>query len=199
MGRRVLLVDADLRRPALHRALRVPNEIGLADVLGPSHMDLVTTARRLDHWLAVVPAGAKPANPGALLGSRQVKMLLPLVCEQAEVTLFDSAPVVAVSDDLHLASLVDGVVLVVRSGATHRRALTRAKARLDKANARVLGVVVNGLSPRETRRYYADYAAYVSHPGSDESQTPLLRFWPFRRGTPRIRSQSRNRRQRREP
>jgi Mrp family chromosome partitioning ATPase len=122
-------------------------------------------------------------------------MLLPVVCEQAEVILFDSAPVVAVSDDLHLASLVDGVVLVVRSGVTRRRALTRAKARLDRANARVLGVVVNGLSPRETRRYYADYAAYVSRPGVDESHAARRR-WPF--GLHR-RSPSRNRRQRREP
>jgi capsular exopolysaccharide synthesis family protein len=172
MGRRVLLVDADLRRPALHRALRVPNEIGLSDILGPSRMDLVATARRLDDWLAVVPAGAKPTNPGAVLGSKQVKTLLPLVREQAEVTLFDSAPIMAVSDGLRLASLVDGVVLVVRSGVTRRRSLNRTKARLDKANAKVLGVVVNGLSPRETRRYYADYAAYVSGPASNGSHAP---------------------------
>lgn len=182
MGRRVLLLDADLRRPALHRALRIPNEIGLADVLGAARMDLAEVARRLDEWLLVVPAGAKPTNPGALLGSRQVKTLLTAVRELAEVAIFDSPPVMAVSDDLHLASLVDGVVLVVRSGVTQRRSLARTKARLDKANARVVGVVVNGLSPRETRRHYADYAAYVSHPASEVDDKPRRRFWSLRRG-----------------
>jgi succinoglycan biosynthesis transport protein ExoP len=183
MGRRVLLLDADLRRPALHRALRVPNEIGLSDVLGPARMDLLQASRRLDDWLAVIPAGARPTNPGALLGSRQVKILLTLAREHAEVALFDSAPVMAVSDNLHLASLVDGVVLVVRSGVTLRRGLARAKARLDKANARVVGVVVNGLSPREARRHYAGYTAYVSGPTSEKRNKPRHRFWSFRRPT----------------
>ena len=145
-------------------------------------------ARRLDDWLVVVPAGARPANPGALLGSKQVKMLLSLAREQAEVALFDSPPVMAVSDNLQLASLVDGVVIVVRSGVTLRRNLTRAKARLEKANARVVGVVVNGLSPREARRYYAAYTAYVSGPAPGASskprrRKPRRRFWSMRRGS----------------
>ena len=88
----------------------------------------------------------------------------------------------AVSDDLHLASLVDGVILVVRSGVTQRRSLTRAKARLDKVNARMVGVVVNGLSPREARRHYAAYTAYVSGPAPRRERQARRRLWSFRRG-----------------
>lgn len=179
MGKRVMLFDADLRRPALHRALQLANEVGLSDILGPDRMDLQEVARRLDDSLIVIPAGATPTNPGALLGSKLLKTLLDLVREQADIVLFDSAPIMAVSDDLPLASLVDGVILVVRSGVTQRRSLARTKARLERVNATIVGVVVNGLSPRETRRHYAAYTAYVST--SDARAKPRRRFWSFRR------------------
>jgi capsular exopolysaccharide synthesis family protein len=175
MGRRVMLVDADLRRPALHRALRLSNEIGLSDVLGPARIELAEVARRLDDWLVVVPAGAPPANPGALLGSKQLRALLTTTRDQADVVLFDSAPILAVADDLPLAAVVDGVILVVRSGVTQRRSLLRATARLAKVNAPIVGVVVNGLSPREARRHYAAYTAYVSAP--PERDKPRRRLW----------------------
>jgi capsular exopolysaccharide synthesis family protein len=181
MGRRVMLIDADLRRPALHRTLQLSNEVGLSDVLGPVRMDLPEVARRLDDWLVVIPAGAPPANPGALLGSKQLKTLLATAREQADVVLFDSAPILAVADDLPLAALVDGVILVVRSGVTQRRSLARATARLAKVNAPIVGVVVNGLSPREVRRHYAAYTAYVSAPA--EHGKPRRRLWSLRRSS----------------
>jgi succinoglycan biosynthesis transport protein ExoP len=180
--RRVLLIDADLRRPALHRTLRMPNEVGLSDLLGPGQVSIEEAGRRLDDCLAVVTAGARPANPGAVLGSKQVKAILEIARARADMVLFDSAPVMAVSDNLHLASLVDGVVMVVRSGVTRRRSLARARTRLDKASARVVGVIVNGLSPRDARRYYAEYTTYVCRP-RDEAKggKRWRRFWPLKR------------------
>jgi Mrp family chromosome partitioning ATPase len=142
-------------------------------------MDIPEVARRLDDWLVVVPAGAPPDNPGALLASKQLKTLLTAVREQADVVLFDSAPILAVADGLPLASLVDGVILVVRSGVTQRRSLARATARLAKVSAPIMGVVVNGLSPREIRRHYAAYTAYVS--AAAEPGKPRQRFWSLRR------------------
>jgi succinoglycan biosynthesis transport protein ExoP len=180
--RRVLLIDADLRRPALHRALRMPNEVGLSDVLGPGEVGMEEASRHLDDCVAVVTAGARPENPGALLGSKQVKTLLQIARARADMVLFDSAPVMAVSDNLHLASLVDGVVMVVRSGVTQRRSLARARARLDKASARVVGVIVNGLSPRDARHYYSEYTAYVSRRQHDANRGKRwLGFWPLKR------------------
>jgi tyrosine-protein kinase Etk/Wzc len=161
-GRRVLLLDADLRRPAAHRALRVPNEPGLADVLRSPGIPLDEAIRNVEGGLAVVPAGGRHANPGALLRSPALAQVLEQARAEAELVLFDSAAVCAVSDDLHLAALVDGVVLVVRSGVTSRRSLALAKARLNAARAPLVGVIVNGLSRRETRRRFAEYAAYVA-------------------------------------
>jgi Mrp family chromosome partitioning ATPase len=80
---------------------------------------------------------------------------------RADLVLIDSPPVLAVSDNLSLASQADGILLVVRSGVTRRRNLVRAKTQLEKVRANVVGVIVNGLSARETRRYYSDYTQYV--------------------------------------
>jgi Mrp family chromosome partitioning ATPase len=87
---------------------------------------------------------------------------LDLLKDCADLVLFDSAPVLAVSDNLLLASLVDGVILVVRSGHTQRRDLIRAKQRLERAGARLLGVVINQVPQWETRRYYAQYGSYYA-------------------------------------
>jgi polysaccharide export outer membrane protein len=88
--------------------------------------------------------------------------LLAQARERADLVLIDSPPVLAVSDCLPLANQVDGVLLVTRFGTTPRQSLIRAKEVLEKVGARIVGVVINGLSPRETRRYYAEYNHYVN-------------------------------------
>ena len=159
-SRSVLLIDADLRRPSLHRALGIPNEPGLADML-KGDMPWPEGCRSLDGGLDVIPAGIQPENPGGLLSSARARTFLASARERADVVVLDSPPVLAVPDNLSLASQVDGTVLVVRSGHTQRRSLVRTKNQLDRVRARVLGVVINELSPRDTRRYYAEYSHYV--------------------------------------
>jgi succinoglycan biosynthesis transport protein ExoP len=161
-SRRLLLIDADLRRPVLHRALGMPNERGFADMLHEGEAAWAGGFREVAPGLDFLPAGIKPANPSALLSSRQVAQVLDLARQRADLVLIDSPPVLAGSDSLPLATLVDGVLLVVRAGVTQRRALVRAKQQLDKLGAPLVGVVVNGLSRRDTRRYYAAYESYVS-------------------------------------
>lgn len=163
-GRRVLLVDADLRRPSLHRAFELPNRTGLADLLR-GHAAWDDACRPVRDGLASIPSGIERANPNALLSSRRTAPVVQAATERADLVLIDSTPVLAVSDNHALSPLVDGVVLVVRSGRTRRRSLVRAKLHLERLHARVLGVVINGLSPRETRRYYPEYAGYVSGNG----------------------------------
>jgi capsular exopolysaccharide synthesis family protein len=160
-GRRVLVIDADLRRPALHRAFRVPNEGGLADMLqkGAAWPE---GFHRVAPGLELLPSGIKPHNPGSLLSSRHMTKLLEEARERADLVLIDSPPVLAMADALPLAAHVDGVLLVTRFGATQRRSVVRAKDALEKVGAHLVGVVVNGLSPRETRRHYAEYEQYVS-------------------------------------
>ena len=159
-GRRVLVIDADLRRPAMHRALGVPNEGGLADMLKKGEA-WPEGFHRVVAGLECLPSGIKPENPGSLLSSRHMTKLLEQARERADLVLIDSPPILAVSDCLALAAQVDGVLLIARFGVTQRRDLARATAQLEKVGARVVGVVRNGLSARETRRHYAEYNQYV--------------------------------------
>jgi capsular exopolysaccharide synthesis family protein len=177
LGRTLVLIDADLRRPSLHRALARPGTLGLVDVLsGGAAWE--QTAQVIRHGLVLVPAGVAGATahskPGVLLSAEKLRPFLDDAKGKGDVVLFDSAPVLAVADNLILASLVDGVVLVVRAGHTQRRDLVRAKGALEKAGGRILGVVLNQLSPRETRRYYGRYGAYYG-PSQDIALKPWWR------------------------
>lgn len=160
-GRRMLVIDADLRRPSLHRAFQIANEIGLVDVLRRGSEE-VEASRTVKDGFSFLPSGIEPTNPGALLNSRNMRRLMDVGRDRHDMIVIDSAPVLAVSDNLALSSQVDAIVLVVRSGVTKRRNLVRAKLQLDKVRAHLVGVVVNGLSPRDTKRYYAEYTHYVT-------------------------------------
>jgi polysaccharide biosynthesis transport protein len=160
-GRRMLVIDADLRRPSLHRCFQIANEIGLVDTLRRGSEE-VEANRTVKDGFSFLPSGIEPTNPGALLSSRNMRRLLEMGRERHDMIIIDSPPVLAVSDNMALSSQVDAIVLVVRSGVTRRRNLVRAKQQLDKVRARIVGVVVNGLSPRDTRRYYAEYTHYVT-------------------------------------
>jgi polysaccharide biosynthesis transport protein len=162
-GRRVIIIDADLRRPSLHRAAGVPNELGLSDAL-KGNPDWRKALRRVAPGLQLLTSGGRVQNPGSLLSSHEMKAVLEHTREIADVVLIDTPPVLAVSDCLPLTRQVDGVILVARFGATHRRSLVRTKQTLERVGARLVGAVINGLSPRETRRYYAEYEHYVGTP-----------------------------------
>ena len=187
LGRRLVVVDSDLRRPALHRALRSPAESGLVELLKANvSWDQVRQPIRED--FSLVPAGSRAAaSPGDLLSSDKIRKLLDLLKERADLVLFDSAPVLAVSDNLTLASMLDGVILVVRSGHTQRRDLIRAKEQLEKVGAPILGVVLNRVSPRASRRYYVRYADYY---GASDRLRPRKNPWNpqswWRRRRPRV-------------
>jgi capsular exopolysaccharide synthesis family protein len=160
---RLLLIDADLRRPSLHTALGVPNEAGLGEMLRDGD-GWVGGFREILPGLDFLPAGARSGQPGAALGSPNMARVIALAGERSDLVIIDSPPLLAGSDALPLTGLVDGVVLVVRSGVTQRTHLLRAKAQLEKVGARILGVVVNGLSPRDARLYYSAYHSYVGVP-----------------------------------
>jgi len=158
--RQLLIIDADLRRPALHKALGVPNEVGLADVLCGGTV-WPEAFRTLASGLDFMPAGTRRPNPSRLLSSKHTTTLLQEARDRADLVLIDAPPVLAVADCMPLCRQVDGVILVIRFGSTRRRSLQRAKDQLQKVGAHVVGVVINGLSRRETRHYYAEYTQYV--------------------------------------
>jgi succinoglycan biosynthesis transport protein ExoP len=187
-GRRVVLVDSDLRRPTLHRVIGAHAERGLVDLLrgGLAWEDV---RQEIQENLVFVPAGpVKAARAGALLNAEQSGVLLGVTTSHGDRVLFDSAPVLAVSDNLILASMVDAVILVARAGHTQRRELVEAKDKLERVGAKVVGIVLNGLPPRDTRHYYSRYGAYYS---SDVRFAPtkgprwLPAWWRSRQSTGR--------------
>jgi len=163
-GKRVILVDSDLRRPTLHKFFGLERERGLTTLLLEAEPDLNTALQPTEvAGLRVLVSGPLPPNPADLLGSPQMARLIKMLKERADLVLFDSPPALAVADASLLAARTSGVILVVDTGETRRDAVRRAKEALEKAEARMLGAVLN----RE-RRGGRGYGYYYYYYYSDE-------------------------------
>lgn len=153
-GKKVLLVDADLRRSMLHRVFDLPDRRGLTDLLladaAPDESCLLETDITN---LYLLPSGPLPPTPSELLGSERMSKLISRLCTLADVLLFDSPPVLAVTDAAVLASYTDGVLLVVESGRTPKEESRKALNSLQSVGARVLGTVLTRCKI-EGRDYY---------------------------------------------
>ena len=153
-GKRVLLIDADLRKPTVHYTFRTENHIGLSNVLTrqASLEEAVTVTAQDKLW--VLPSGPIPPNPSELLGSKGMQTLLEQAKDEYDVIILDTPPVLAVTDAQVLANLADGVVLVVSSGKTETDAAKKAKELLESAKAKILGVVLNNKKVQDSQYYY---------------------------------------------
>jgi len=153
-GKRVLLIDADLRKPTVHYTFRTENHIGLSNVLTrqASLEEAVTVTAQDKLW--VLPSGPIPPNPSELLGSKGMKTLLEEAKDKYDVIILDTPPVLAVTDAQVIANLADGVVLVVSSGKTETVAAKKAKELLESANGKILGVVLNNKKVQDSQYYY---------------------------------------------
>jgi capsular exopolysaccharide synthesis family protein len=157
-GRRVILADTDLRRPSVHRFFGVPNQVGLTSLLLDEALPVkAALAGTSVESLRVMPSGPLPPNPAELLGSERMKARLDQMKELADVIVFDSPPVLAVADATILGALTSGVILVVDAGRTRSDMVRRAKKMLDQVGLKVLGVVLNKLTPGRGRGYYYYY------------------------------------------
>jgi capsular exopolysaccharide synthesis family protein len=155
-GRKVILVDCDLRRPTLHNIFNLKNDLGLTTmVVEDAAMGSPPLQDTGVEGLQLVSSGPLPPNPSELLGSRRMEEIIAALLEQADVVLFDAPPVVAVTDAAVLATKVDGVLLVINAGGTKRDYARAAKARLEKVNANLLGAVLNNVRfDVSLHRYY---------------------------------------------
>jgi len=147
-GQRVVLVDSDLRRPSLHTIFGVANERGLTTMLleDDAEAPLVDTAVPS---LRLLPSGPVPPNPSELLGSRRIEQGIERLRSQSDLLLFDAPPALAVSDAAVLSRKVDAVLLVVSAGKTKRDHASRARQQLERAGARLLGVVLTNATVEE--------------------------------------------------
>ncbi len=151
-GRKTILVEADLRRPAVHTLFDLAPEPGLTNTLLTDD-DLPLQETSVEN-LRVLTAGPKPPNPADLLGSRRLDQVMAGMLEQAEIVLFHAPPVIAVTDATVLGSKVDGVLLVIRSGETRREHAQKAKEMLEKANVRIIGATLTNAAQDSTMGHY---------------------------------------------
>lgn len=160
-GKRVVLVDADLRRPTVQKIFRVSPDRGLTTALlqaGSSPDEHLTRVGVRN--LAVMPSGPLPPNPSELLGSQRMAELIAQLAQQADVVLLDSPPVLAVADAAILARACDATLLVVMAKKTRSEALRRAREQLAQSGARVIGAVLNRAAIGRGSSAYSYYYYY---------------------------------------
>ncbi|HUI26156.1 MAG TPA: polysaccharide biosynthesis tyrosine autokinase [Candidatus Kryptonia bacterium] len=167
-GARVLVVDADMRRPRCHRVLGAENGHGLSTLL-TGQGDLHDTVRptQIDN-LFFISSGPIPPNPAELVGSVRMRETLALLREGFDYVLIDSPPVLPVTDGVLLATMVDGVVLVVKGQQTPKDVVRKARERLDYARAKVLGVVLNDVDVNSGDYYHNRYT--YSYYGAQDAE-----------------------------
>ncbi|MCK0470081.1 CpsD/CapB family tyrosine-protein kinase [Alkalihalobacillus sp. APA_J-10(15)] len=153
-GSRVLLIDADLRKPTMHYTFKTINSRGLTNVLTKQdELDEACQQTKIEN-LTILTSGPIPPNPSELLNSKMMEITLRQATEMFDVVLLDTPPVMAVADPQIIASKVNGTIIVTSSGKTDKEQLTRTKDLLMKAKARLLGVVLNNKEVNEGQYYY---------------------------------------------
>jgi non-specific protein-tyrosine kinase len=168
-GKKVALLDADMRYPGIHRALDLPLEPGLSDIfVGRSELGAAITPRH-HGGLLVIPAGPPPPNPTELLGSRRMDQIISMIRGLADILIIDTPPF-GLADAYVLASKVDGVIVIVRPGYTSRNRARAMQAQLEQAGATMLGTVLNRASWAH-RKTPAGYG--VASPGQGQGDSSL--------------------------
>ena len=164
-GTRVLLIDADLRRPSIHKALGMGPKTGLSNVLtGNATLQQAVARSGILPTLFVLTAGTPPPNPAELLASSNMKDILAELREQYDHIIVDTPPTLSVTDAVVMSTRADAVVLVIRSGQTTKQALRRARDLLMQVNARVAGVLLNAVDlTSPDYYYYYEYQGKYGH------------------------------------
>src|SRR5271170_2049532 len=171
-GIRVLLIDADLRRPSIHKILGMGPRSGLSNVLtGSATLQQTITRSSILPNLSIPPAGTPPPNPAELLASSNMRDVLEELRGQYDHIVVDTPPTLSVTDAVVLSPRADAIVLVIRSGQTTKQALRRSRDILTQVNAKVSGVLLNAvdLSSPDYYYYYEYQGKYSRYYRDDES------------------------------
>lgn len=165
-GRKVLLVDTDIRKPQIHRIFGLSKDVGITDYLvGEAGLEHVVQETEIPN-LSVIARGASSPNPSGLISSDRMKEFTKLIRDKYDLVFFDSPPCTLTADSLILGNLADAVVGVAQSGRFSRKMVGRAMDLLDGVNANVLGIVLNEVKERDHRYYYYYYGySYYYHYG----------------------------------
>jgi capsular exopolysaccharide synthesis family protein len=153
-NKRVLLIDADLRRPSLHKAFGVRADVGLSSVLGGIADANDVIQPTLQPNLFLMPSGPLPPHPAELLGSRMMQDLLLQWRQDYDHVIIDTPPVLSVTDAVMISVLADAVILVIRAGKTRSAAVRRASDLLQHTDINLMGIVVNAADLSSPDYYY---------------------------------------------
>jgi non-specific protein-tyrosine kinase len=166
-GQKVILIDTDLRRPVVHKTFGVPNNVGITTaLLAGQDLDLEAYIQPTDiESLSVITSGPIPPNPSELLGSHRMAHVIAELAKVADLVIFDTPPVLVVTDASVLGRQVDGVLLVADAGGTREQALAQAVGEMQKTGGNVLGVALNRLDSRSRGYYYYYYYYYYTDEG----------------------------------
>jgi capsular exopolysaccharide synthesis family protein len=160
-GYRVLLIDADLRKPSVHEIFRLENDHGLSTLLSEAGEARVYIKKTDEvENLHVLPGGPAPPNPAELLGSRKMRTLMAEASERYDMVVVDASPVLGVADANILGTMVDAVILVIQASKAKRTHVLRARNQLQGVNAHLVGAVLNNV--RGSRGDYYYYRRYYS-------------------------------------
>ena len=153
-GKKVLLVDTDLRRPTVHKKFKLPNSLGIVNVI--MNMELLHEVVHHDvtGGLDIITSGVIPPNPSELLGSRKFQRFIDEMRDQYDTIILDSPPLLAVTDAQILTTLSDGTVVVVQHGVTKKDEISQAKDLLEKVKGNILGVVLSQIPPEDNGYYH---------------------------------------------
>ena len=168
LGHNILIVDCDLRKPKQNQVFEVQRSPGLTDYLARDVplADIVKTTGIPN--LQLIPSGTTPPNPAEMLGSNKMSQLIAEVESMYDFILFDTPPLIAVSDAKILAPKIKNVLVVIRSGKTNYQIIQDAKERLEKVDARLVGAVLNGVETKKGYGYYYRYNYYYNNYYSED-------------------------------
>lgn len=181
-GRKVVVIDADLRRPRVHKVFQLQNRLGLTDqfIHPQEYLDGAVQPTEVKNLFALT-SGSLPPNPSELLGSQKMIDIIHTLEGQFDLVIMDAPPSLVVTDANVLANRADGVLLVIHPHITKRAAIKHTIEQLAQVNAKIIGVVLNGVDVKKSRyNYYRGYyhkygRGYASYWDSDSSKTKKLK------------------------
>ena len=156
-GKKVLIVDADMRKPTLHHTFGIFNTAGLSTVLSKQHEfgSAIQETPIVD--LYVLPSGPIPPNPTELLSSKTFDCFIEEIKKSFDVIIFDAPPLLSVSDAQVLSHKCDGTLLIVNTGVSEKEDVLKAKAVLTSSQAKILGAILNNYKMPKNKKYYYQY------------------------------------------
>jgi len=159
-GKKVLHIDADMRKPRTYKDVTSKLNVGLSNYLsGMVELEEAISSTNIEN-LNVMVCGPKPPNPAELLGTERFRQMLADLKDRYDYVIVDTPPLGSMIDAAIIASLTDGTILLIEYNTVDYKKASMVKEQLEKANARILGVVINKIPRREFKSYYYDYDYY---------------------------------------